>query len=77
MATEKRVAIDIDVDPRSGEVKLLCDWSGFVGNECFREADKLKGALAAVGLEVEIIRVEPKKDEVEVRKLENQARVGL
>lgn len=67
----KRVAIEID-----GSGKMHVEWDGFSGNSCFQEADKLTAALAHFGVECELIKVDPKKDEVEVSGLENQASVG-
>jgi hypothetical protein len=65
--------INIEID---GGGKMHVDYSGFVGNACFQAADELKVALAVYGVDVDVVKVDPKKDEVEVRKLENSAKVG-
>lgn len=72
---ETKVAkqIDILID---GTARMHVEYSGFVGNACFQEAEKLKQALSVYGVGAEVIKTDL-KDEVEVRKLDNSARVGV
>jgi len=60
----------------TGDGKIHVEYGGFVGNACYQEAEQLKVFLKSYGVEVEVIRQDPKRDEVEVRKLENQTSVG-
>ena len=66
----KRVVIDID-----GTGKITVAYDGFIGNSCFEEASRIKHELAALGLDMEVTKVDPHRDEVETRRLENQADV--
>lgn len=60
----------------TGEGKINIEYDGFVGNACYTAASELQTYLASFGIDVDTIRTDPKKDEVEVRRLENQQRVG-
>lgn len=60
----------------SGEGKMHVEYDGFPGTACFNAASELQTYLQSFGIDVEVIQVDPKKDEVEVRRLENQAKVG-
>ena len=59
-----------------GDGRLNVEYEGFVGNSCFDEADKLKAALKAYGLDMEVTKVIDSKQEVEVRRLEQSAGTG-
>lgn len=44
-----------------GDGNLHVEYEGFVGNACFDEADKLSRALTALGLDLDIVRIQPTK----------------
>lgn len=67
----KKIIMDIRTDG-----KIETDFDHFVGNECYAEADILKARLKALGLNLEIEHIEPKKTETELRRLETPARAG-
>ena len=66
----KKVVVEID-----GTGKLHCEYDGFIANTCFDAAQELQHYLSTYGVDVDVVRVDPKKDEVEVRRLENQQSV--
>ena len=70
MAKEE-VIVDIQKDG-----KFQVEFNHFVGDACYTESDLLQKALAAQGLDVEILHTTPKTPEVEMRKLENKQKVG-
>jgi len=53
----KEIRIEID---RNGKVRIL--YSGFVGDECFREAEKLYMLLKSKGVDVVIEQVTPTQE---------------
>lgn len=60
----------------SGDGKMHVEYGGFVGTACFNAASELQTYLQSFGIDVEVVQVDPKKDEVEVRRLENEQKVG-
>jgi hypothetical protein len=60
----------------SNKSKIGIQYDGFVGNSCFVEAERIKAALKALGINMEVTKVSDVKEEVEVRKLETGQRVG-
>lgn len=66
-------SIQIEID---GDNPLKISYEGFVGNSCFAEADRIRAAMSALGLDVEVVKVDRTKDEVEVRKLKSSQSVG-
>jgi hypothetical protein len=67
--------ITVDIDPASGALRV--DYEGYAGNECFQQADKLNAALGKYGLQLETQQIDPKKNEQEMRKLENTQKAGV
>jgi hypothetical protein len=53
----KEVRIEIT---RDGKIKIL--YSGFVGDECFKEASKLYNLLKSKGVDVSIEQVTPTQE---------------
>jgi len=51
--------IRIEVD-RNGKIRIL--YSGFIGDECFREAEKLYMILKSKGVDVTIEQVTPTQE---------------
>lgn len=68
----KKITVTITPDG-----KLHSDYDGFDGQACFTEAEKLAQSLAQQGLDMEVIKVDPKRRETELRKLENPQKVGV
>jgi hypothetical protein len=60
----------------SGEGKLNVEYGGFVGNTCFNAASELQTYLQGFGVDVDVVRIDPTKQEVEVRRIENEQSVG-
>jgi hypothetical protein len=67
MALPKKVTVDIFRDGR-----MTMEFDCYPGSECFVDAEKLKQAMAAQGLDVEEVSVTKKRDEVEMRRQENK-----
>lgn len=67
----KTIAVTVE-----GDGKMHVEYGGFQGNTCFAAASELQTYLQGFGIDVDVIKVDPKKDEVEVRKIENPASVG-
>lgn len=59
-----------------GSGKMEVEYGGFIGNTCFNAASELQTYLQGFGVDVDVIKVDNKKDEVEVRRLENEQSVG-
>jgi hypothetical protein len=53
----KEIRIEVD---RNGRVKIL--YSGFVGDECFKEASKLYNLLKSKGVDVSIVQITPTQE---------------
>ena len=53
----KEIRIEVD---RNGRVKIL--YSGFIGDECFKEAQKLYTLLKSKGVDVTIEQVTPTQE---------------
>lgn len=64
----------ITVEIKGNEMTM--EFGGYPGRECFDEADKLKAKLKTLGLEIDTIKVIDRREEVEVRTLQNDVKVG-
>ena len=60
----KRIVIDHHVDGR-----MVVDFDGFPGDTCLQEREQLLAALRQFGINTEAVHIEPKRSEVELRKL--------
>jgi len=68
----KKITVTISPDG-----KLHSDYDGFDGEACFQEAEKLAQSLAQQGLDMTVVKVDPKRREQELRKLETSQKVGV
>lgn len=59
-----------------GDGKMEVEYGGYIGNACLQAASEFQTYLQGFGVDVDVIKIDPKKDEVEVRRLENEQSVG-